>query len=119
MRCIFKILPIAAKTRFPFKNGGINRMLTIGLLSLTAATSLYSTETLASQLSSKADSFLSRKAGSHSKKGWTSVIVKFKGELTAIQQAQMKSLKVDIYRHLDLIHCAAVSVPTRNLQKLS
>jgi len=69
--------------------------------------------------SSKTDSFLAPKLTAKSASGWSSVILKTSGTLTAPQAAQLLSLGADITRRLDFISSLAVTVPTRNLAKLS
>jgi serine protease AprX len=73
----------------------------------------------AGDLSGKGDSFLSRRAAGASKGGWSQVIVRFADDLNPAQQKQLKALGADTYRHLPIIHSDALSVPTRNLEKLA
>ncbi len=65
------------------------------------------------------DTFVGQKLASHPTSGWSSVIVKTNGDLTAAQEAQVKSLGGDIYRRLSLIQSVGVRVPSRNLSKLA
>lgn len=73
----------------------------------------------AGTVDSKTDRFLWCRIQKGEKKGWTSVIVKFRGTPNAAQSKRLAALKVDVYRHLDLIDSLAIRIPTRNLKRLA
>ncbi len=86
---------------------------------LLVGTSAHAASTAPKTDSPKTDSFLAPKLTAKSASGWSSVILKTSGTLTASQEAQLLSLGADITRRLDFISSLAVTVPTRNLAKLS
>ena len=67
----------------------------------------------------KADLAIQKQLASPSRKGWSAVIVKTEGAPTASQEAAIKALGGDIYRHLPIINSLAVRIPNRNLAKLA
>jgi len=67
----------------------------------------------------KADRFLLHKIASRPASGWSSVIVKLDVRLDARRQTELKALGADVYRHLPLIDCVAVRVPSRALSRLA
>lgn len=69
--------------------------------------------------SRRADLFVQRQMTLRRSGGWSSVIITMNGHLTAVEKAQLKKLRVDIYRHLPLIHAVAARVPSRNLTSLA
>jgi len=73
----------------------------------------------ADNLSAKADSFLAPTLAAKSASGWSSVILKTAGPLTAAQEAKLVSLGADITRRLPFIQVVAVRVPSRNLAKVA
>lgn len=67
----------------------------------------------------KWDAVLQNRLALKSTRGWTSAIIKIKGELTPQREASLKSLGADIYRHLAIIDSVALRIPTRNLKRLA
>ena len=81
---------------------------------LLAGTSAHAASTAA-----KTDSFLAPKLTAKSASGWSSVILKTEGTLTAPQEAQLLSLGADITRRLPFIQALAMRLPTHNLRALA
>jgi serine protease AprX len=82
------------------------------------------TTTLVSLISSsswgqapKTDAFLQAKLTQSS--GWASVIVRSPQGVSTTEEAQLKALGADIYRHLPLVHSVALRIPARRLTALS
>ncbi len=69
--------------------------------------------------SEKSDDFLSRQYSAAKTSGWASVIVKFAGEPTPANMAEIRALGGDVYRSLPIIQSAAIRVPVRNMRKLA
>ena len=67
----------------------------------------------------KADLAIQKQLASPSRKGWSAVIVKTEGASTAAQEAAIKALGGDIYRHLGIINSLAVRIPSRNIASLA
>src|SRR5437879_12416828 len=68
----------------------------------------------ASTLSQKGDRLLCQAAETRNA-ARAQVIVKLDGSLTPAREGEIKSLGADIYRHLPLLHLAAVRIPVRNV----
>ena len=73
----------------------------------------------AGTLAAKTDSFLAPKLTAPSASGWSSVILKTEGTLSAAQEARLVSLGADITRRLPFIHAVALRLPARNLRALA
>lgn len=67
----------------------------------------------------KSDLFINRKIASHASHGWSSVIVRIKGDCSPQHISQLRALGADIYRRLPIVNSIAVRLPSRNLAKLA
>ena len=102
-------------SRNPAKGAPLVAALSLGLAgALLAAPSAH-----AAAAADKADSFLRPVMAQKAASGWSLVIVKVNGGLTAVQEASLKSLGADITRRLPFIQSVTVRVPTRNLANLA
>jgi serine protease AprX len=72
-----------------------------------------------SSVQDKADQAVKRQLASASKKGWSAVIVRTSAATTPAQEATIKSLGGDIYRHLGIVNSLALRIPNKNLTKLA
>jgi subtilisin family serine protease len=66
-----------------------------------------------------ADAILTQRMADPRPTGWSAVIVKLDGGLTAERQARLSALGADITRRLSIIQSVVVRVPTRNLKALA
>src|SRR5438067_1888802 len=91
------------------------------LLTLSSACALLCDGAVAGaeRLEGKADSFLVQRSANASTQGRANVIVRANAELTAAQENQLKLLSADIYRRLPIIRSVALSLPSRNLERLA
>ncbi|WP_309719534.1 S8 family serine peptidase [Armatimonas sp.] len=88
--------------------------LSHSLTTLTALTLLISPASHAQ--SAKTDAFLTPQLARTT--GWSSVIVRSTDGISKGEEAQLKALGGDIYRHLSIVNSVALRLPTRNLKKL-
>jgi len=65
------------------------------------------------------DQALTRTMAQKSISGWSSVILKTRGQMTATQEAQITALGGDITSRLSIIQSVAVRLPARNLSRLA
>ena len=94
------------------------RALAALLLGLTGAL-LPGGAARADTLSAKADAFLAPSLAAKHATGWSAVILKLDGDLNPAREAQLKALGADVTRRLPFLHCAAATVPTRNLRRVA
>ncbi len=73
----------------------------------------------ADSFAAKTDSFLAPTLAAKSAPGWSAVILKTEGPLTAAQETRLTALGADITRRLPFIHAVALRLPSRNLRSLA